>query len=331
MRNVRLLPILLMLATCAGFGQDKTTTLGRAADLRGRVYVARNVPAPHGAMVQLEAFDSGTVGNTQTDSNGAFQFLALIPTQYQLHVRLPGYEPYQESFDLTVNTHGYAVIILKPLPSTSSGAATQPADTLSVRELAIPAAAVKEFEEGKRLLVEKNDPGGSVGHLRNAIKAYSEFPQAYVLLGIALSAQKNLKEAEEALLAAIRLDDKMGDAYIALGMLQNQQKKFADSQRTLTRAVELKPESFEAEYELGKSYWAAGNVAEAEAHARKAVQIRPEFPLSHILLGNVALRKNDPNAALAEFNEYLKLEPKGPLAQPVREQIARIQKSTGAK
>jgi tetratricopeptide (TPR) repeat protein len=320
-----------MLATCASFGQDKASTLGRLADLRGRVYVARNVPAPHGAMVQLEASLSGTVGNTQTDSNGTFQFLALIPTQYQLHIRLPGYEPYQQSFDLTVNTHGYAVINLKPLPSTSTEAATLPGDTLSVRDAAIPPAAVKEFKEGKKLLLEKNDPGGSIGHLRKAIKAYSEFPQAYVLLGIALSAQKNLKEAEEALLAAIRIDDKMGDAYIALGMLQNQEKKFADSQRTLTRAVELKPESFEAEYELGKSYWATGNIAEAEAHARKAVRIRPEFPLSHILLGNVALRKNDPTTALAELTEYLKLDPKGPFAQPVHDQIAKIQKSTGAQ
>jgi tetratricopeptide (TPR) repeat protein len=332
MRTVSGLLALLMLVTCFALAQEgPSSTLGRSADLRGRVYVGKSTPAPFGAMVQLEATESGMAGNTQTDSQGTFHFLALTRSQYILHIRLPGYEPYQESFDLTVNTHAYAVIYLKPLPGRNAESGSIKADTVSVRDANIPDAAAKEFEKGKQLLVEKKDFAGSISHLRKATKLYNNFPQAYVLLGVALMSQKNVKEADEALNTAIRLDDKMGDAYVALGMLQNSEKKFAESQRTITRALELKPESFEAEYELGKSYWATGNLAEAEAHGRKALRLRPDFGMAHILLGNVALRKDDSQSALAEFREYIKLDPKSPLADAVRDQIAKIEKSTGSK
>ena len=42
------------------------------------------------------------------------------------------------------------------------------------------------------------------------------------------------------------------------------------------------------------------------------------------------LRKRDAAEALQEFKEYLRLEPNGPLAEPVREMVNKIEKALAA-
>jgi hypothetical protein len=42
-------------------------------------------------------------------------------------------------------------------------------------------------------------------------------------------------------------------------------------------------------------------------------------------MGNIALRKQDPDGALKEFSEYLRLDPKGPMAGGVTQMIQKIE------
>jgi len=42
------------------------------------------------------------------------------------------------------------------------------------------------------------------------------------------------------------------------------------------------------------------------------------------MLGNLALRKNDGVTAKAEFSEYLRLDPKGPMAAGATQMIQKI-------
>jgi hypothetical protein len=44
-------------------------------------------------------------------------------------------------------------------------------------------------------------------------------------------------------------------------------------------------------------------------------------------LGNIALRKRDAPGALKEFQEYLKLDPKGPMAEGTQAMVKKIQDS----
>jgi tetratricopeptide (TPR) repeat protein len=320
---------ILVLASHAAFAQKIVGT----AEIKGQVYLSQNILAPAGTMVVIDRSDGGVVANLQTDSRGKFEVSGLEPRVYTLLVRVRGYESYQQDIDLTLNHHQSLVINLKPIQNkeTEKLSPKGPADQVSARDAAIPPKAVKEFEQGQKLLVEKKDADGSAAHFKKAIELYGNFPQAFILLGVALAAQQKVQEAEAAYTHAISLDDRMANAYVGLGVLQNQQKKFAEAQRTLTRAVELKPDSFEAQYELGKSYWATGQVAESELHAQKAVQMRADFAPTHVLLGNIALRKNDPHSAFKEYNEYLRLEPNGPWGHAVREQINKLEKAAVPK
>ena len=46
-------------------------------------------------------------------------------------------------------------------------------------------------------------------------------------------------------------------------------------------------------------------------------------------MGNIYLQEENPNFALTEFQEYLRLEPQGPDALAVKEIVAKIQKAVG--
>jgi hypothetical protein len=45
----------------------------------------------------------------------------------------------------------------------------------------------------------------------------------------------------------------------------------------------------------------------------------------HVLLGNIALRKRDTPGALKEFQEYLRLDPKGPMAEDTQAMVKKLQ------
>jgi hypothetical protein len=64
---------------------------------------------------------------------------------------------------------------------------------------------------------------------------------------------------------------------------------------------------------------------DADPHAQKAVQLAPDIAEGHVLLGNILLRKQDAPGALREFKESLRLVPNGPLAEPTRQVVSKIE------
>jgi tetratricopeptide (TPR) repeat protein len=77
--------------------------------------------------------------------------------------------------------------------------------------------------------------------------------------------------------------------------------------------------------------WALGKWQEAEPHAHKAITINKDFAPSHVLMGNIYLRHRDARSALSEFQEYLRLDPQGEHAEPVKQMVDRIQKALGQR
>jgi len=65
----------------------------------------------------------------------------------------------------------------------------------------------------------------------------------------------------------------------------------------------------------------------AARRAAMSSSLRCYTPPVHVLLGNIALMKRDGQAAIREFQEYLKLDPKSPMAQGVEAMLKRIQQA----
>ena len=79
------------------------------------------------------------------------------------------------------------------------------------------------------------------------------------------------------------------------------------------------------QFELGRAYLGLGRWDAAGQHVAKANQLRPDDPQQHVVLGNIMLRERNADGALKEFQEALRLDPKGPIAEPTRQVIARIE------
>jgi tetratricopeptide (TPR) repeat protein len=117
----------------------------------------------------------------------------------------------------------------------------------------------------------------------------------------------------------------MSTAQFALGICRNLMAKYTEAETALERGLELDPESPEGHYELAKTYWALGRWQDAVPHAQKAVTLKPDMAGAHVLEGDIALRKHDPQGALKEYREALRLDPKGTMAAGTQQMVDRIE------
>ncbi len=65
----------------------------------------------------------------------------------------------------------------------------------------------------------------------------------------------------------------------------------------------------------------------AEKVAEEACKRNPEAALLHLLLANVHIRKRDYAAVLRDLGTFLKLEPKGPTSEQVRQTREKLQRT----
>lgn len=331
MRHPALRPLLLLAAICPSSlfvwsQQQKERPIARTV-IHGSVRDAVTHQGLERALVMVEAQQSGYAGQAETDSSGNFAIQGLSPAIYLVRVRMPGYEELSQQLDLTLVFGGYLNLELRAKQAGQAAvlAPEGPAARLRVRMAPIPEEARKEFAIAEELWKQRKDPNRSIDHLHKAIKACPQFPDAYVLLGTVYMQQGKQAEAKSALDRAIELDPQLPEARFTLGALENSQKDYARAETSLMEGLKLDQESPQGHYELAKTYWAMGRWQEAEPHAFKAAALEPTMAPVHVVLGNIALRRQDADGALKEFQEYLKLDPKGPMADAVRGMVKKIQ------
>jgi tetratricopeptide (TPR) repeat protein len=302
------------------------------AEIDVQVRNADGSPAPQGTLVVLEFEEGGAIDNCQASPGGHCRFIPPGPGVYVVRLRQPGYKEASARIDLVDTERGYASLVLTRLPGQAPPNPPKDArgSMVSLLDLAVPDNARKEFQKGEDAL-KKNNLDSGISHLKKAIRLHGSFPQAYAMLGMAYVQQNDFEAGQAALQKAIQLDPKSAAAYIGLGAMYNRKRNYPEAEKMLRRGLELSPDAAGGQYELALTYWALGRWQDAEPHARKAVELRPALAPAHVLLGNIMLRKRDAPEALREFKEYLRLDPKGPMAGPVRDMVAKIQKALQTK
>jgi Flp pilus assembly protein TadD len=300
--------------------------------------------APEGVLVYLDRSrgrdgsfvnGSGELGNTLTDSRGHFSFEGFDAGQqtpegkvYVVTIRHPGYRPASQIVDLTGAPTGIVAFDLKrdtskDIPNVPSGG---PGSTVSAKQ-PVSGKAQDELAKGEELLISKHDPKGSLKSFKKVVELDPAYGPGYVLLATAHMQLQEWGEAKSSFEKAVKLEPDNPVALLGIGAALNQQQDFTGAQKPLLRSLELNPNSAEAHYELGRSLWAQGKWQDAEPHALKALAINKDFAPSHVLMGNIYLRHRDANSALAEFQEYVRLDPQGQHVEAVKEMITKIQKA----
>jgi len=183
--------------------------------------------------------------------------------------------------------------------------------------------------KGQELLFKKHDARASLDEFKRAAKLDPWYGQAYMLLGLAQMQLQQWSDAQWAFEEATKVEPGNAKAYLGAGSALNEQQKFAEAQKALQHSLEIRPDSAEAHYELARSLWGMGKWQAAEPHVRQAIELNKDYAGPHALMGNIYLQREDPEAALAEFEECLRLDPEGSLAPSAKEIIAQIRKALG--
>jgi tetratricopeptide (TPR) repeat protein len=300
-----------------------------SAEVHGQVrYAVGGAPAER-VMVRVERYDGGLVGQTLTDSSGAFRFSGLEKAQYTVTVRAAGYRDAQQQINLKTSTSEYVFLQLTPDRSeTDKGAAALPPGIVDANA---PPEAQKEFALGRRALLDEKKVDDGRKHLEKAISIYPNFLEAQLLLGTAFMETRDWRKAEVALRRAVEISPKTAQPYIALGEVCRQQARYQDAEKVLLEGLKLDERAWQAHFTLGRVYLALNDLAKAGAAAGHALHLKPDLAEGYLLAGNILLRARKPADALPMFEEYLRLAPKGESVTETREVVTKIKRALSEK
>lgn len=193
--------------------------------------------------------------------------------------------------------------------------------------------SVPEVEEamnkGEDLLFKQHNPQAALDEFKRASKLDPWFGQAYMLQGLAHMDLQQWSDAQWAFEEAAKVEPGNAKAYLGAGSALNEQQNYVDAQKALQKALDIRPDMAEAHYELARSLWGLGKWQAAEPHVRQAIELNADYAGPHALMGNIYIQREDPEAALAEFQKYLELDPDGSLAPAVKGIVAQLKKALG--
>jgi tetratricopeptide (TPR) repeat protein len=321
--------ISLVSLTCAAAAQipGSSRPAPVMVEIQGQVRYADGGAPAERVLVRVEGFGSGVNGQAMTDSSGKFRFSGLGQAQYVVTVRAPGYVEARQQVDLQTMPRAYLNFQIvpekkeiTPLPVASG-----------MVDARVPPEAQKEFETGRRMLIDEKKVEDGVAHLEKAISLYPAFLDAHLLLGTAYMDNKQLDKAERELRKTIEISPKTTAAHFALGEVYRQQQKYAEAEKVLQDGLQLDPKSPQGHFVLGEVYFAKGEIARAGPEVGQALQLKPDYAEAYLLAGNLFLRARNAANALQMFEEYLRLDPKGPFATQAREMVQKIKLAMAEK
>lgn len=324
-----LLPIAVLLLTIspalAQRERDTYTGNSQTFEVSGEVRFADTGSSAQSVPVRLERFSGGLIDQIMTDNRGRFRFPNLQRGYYKVIVNVPGYRPAQQDADLQML---FRIFLNFELAGDASKTSTSMPLLTHVVDARIPAPVRQEFDDGQAALAKKNYKDG-IAHLEKAALGYSNFFEAQLLLGIAYMDLKDWEKAERALQRANEIKPQNAPAMVYLGEVYWRQKRYPEAEQMLRDGVKLDEKSWHGQFTLGRLYWDMGEVAKAGAPIGMTLQLKPDLAEAHLLAGNILLRVNQPQRALVEYREYLRLAPKGEFVDQVQELVRRVEKTLG--
>lgn len=299
---------------------------GSSFEVSGQIRLADNKTIEN-ILVRLETSSGALVDQGATDSNGRFRFTRLRPGQYRVSAKGLGLVAAPQTVDVTrASPRMYVMLQLIPEAATFRSRETRPG-TIDAR---VPVEAAAALEKGNAALAEKK-PNDAIAHLQKAISIYPDFFQAQLLLGTIYMDENEWSKAEGALRRALQIDPQAVVAMVSLGEVYRRQKKYEEAQKLLAEVVRIDERSWEGHYTLGRVHWELKDIKKAGLYIARTLELQPNLAEAHLLAGNIFIRSGLPENALIEYEEYLRLSPKGEFAGQTQSLVDKLKKSLSAK
>lgn len=322
-----LITFLLTLACCPVFGQSSQPLFSPAqpVQITGYLRYANGSPANE-VVVRLDRFSGGYVTDVRTDRLGKFRFTGLSPQQYNVVIHHPGYRNIEREVNLIMVAAENLQLALIP-DESEVGTKPRPVTSKLVLDASVPAEARKEFERADAILAtqKKESTGKAMVHLQKALMLYPNFLEAQLKLGGAYMDLQQWDNAEQALKRALEINPKTVNAYLALGEVYLRQKKYSEAEKALRDGLIIEDRSWQGHFALARLYYTKGDLARAGRQVVLTIQLNDSFPEARLLAANIYLKINNRQGALGQFQEYLRLAPKGEFAAQARQMVQRLQ------
>jgi len=309
-----------------------------AGQITGQVRYSDGGQPAFNIIVNCDAQAGGSCGQEMTDRSGRFRFTGLALAQYVISVRVPGYAEQRQEVELLTSPSANLQFQLRPdgTPrATPSGS--------SLVDVRVPAAAKKEFDQATALIAaaKKESLTEAVRHLEKAVNIYPQYVEANLMLGTTYMDLTQWDKAEQILKRTVELDPQAGNALLALGELYFRQKKTEEAEKILLKGLEIENRSYQGHLALARVYFEISTKLKDEAQAKpvlekayeqvnQSLRLKPELAQAHLVKGNLLLRVRRAADAQHEFEEYLRLEPKGAFADQTRAVVEKIKKALSA-
>jgi Tfp pilus assembly protein PilF len=319
-------------AFAQGGGVDPTGTGGRHV-IQGRIYFPSGRRSDARLKVRLENFIAGAL-TVLSDSNGSFVFKGLEPGTYTVIVDAgESYEVAREP--ISIETDG---------SSSRRGVTLPPISRLYTIEInlrlkrevasraavvnAVLAAVPETARELYRKAMESEQAGNTtqaIEQLKAAIASHPEFPLALNALGVQYLKLGHAEKAAEVLKVAVRLEPQDFQPLLNYGIALLNQKKFAESEEQLRTALKRNALVPTAHMYLGITLAIQRKLEEGRSELEIAVKSNSnEVFLAHRYLAGISLERREYKRAAEELEQYLKLVPKAPDAEALRQKAKEL-------
>jgi tetratricopeptide (TPR) repeat protein len=322
MRLFRLLvslPVLILLQlTMNTASAQRTGPAGLRHEIVGKITNEADHSPMANVAIRLSTRAGQTVSTTYSSPRGEYNFEDLIGGDYVLSIKVDGFEPVQQDARLTTIPTLTANIELHKVAGPVQDPATS-GNSVSARELNLPAKAKEALAKGKERLYQKHDAGGSLPYFRKVIEVNPGFYEAYFLQGIAYTEQSQFVEAEAAFRKAIEASQQhYADPCFALASLLTDKKQFTDAEQVAREGLTADPEAWRGHYELARALVGEGRPADAEKSGLEARKRKADFAALYLILANIHMQLHNNEAVLNDVSAFLKLEPDGPASGQAR-------------
>ncbi len=171
--------------------------------------------------------------------------------------------------------------------------------------------AVAEMGLGNALL-KRGQRVEALQHLREAVRIYPYFTDAYVNLAGALADTGDLPAAETAYRKALSITPGNISAHFGLANILLNRGAVDDAITHYRAVLKSKPDMADVHYDLGNALMQQGLLPEARQEYEQALHLAPDLEEAHFNLGTLFARLGQPEAAEQHLLQAQRLHPKDP-------------------
>lgn len=321
-RCVACVLVLLALSSVLAQAQSRDN-----CDLSVRVVTRDERGIETAIQVEVLSYDGTTIKTARVTGEEPAQFRVASGNSYGLRVSGTGIKtvatPHFEILGLE-QAHTETVYVQRDNPKETTE--STPTPTISVSEMHIPKKASAEMDKGLEAFSE-GDMGKAAEHFEKAAAVYPQYARAYDNLGVIAVRNDDRVKARALFSKSIQVDDKFTPAYVNLARMDLQDQNYAETESLLNKVLAITPSLAEALALLAGAEFANKEYDKALVDVQRTHGLlnHEQFAEVHIMAGKVLQMQNHPDAAIDQFQLFLKEKPDSPQAESVRKQLATLQ------